>query len=98
MGVMHRVRQIEFLLTEKKNIKNEKGRGVTLVINKYRLNTIVKRQIYAECAEFRLTCTLRGLIQQVEQSNTNLIRSQDQRRSYHNLMQINAKGRPAKRG
>src|SRR5205823_1868232 len=71
-------------------------------------HTIVKRQIYGECAalgrklatlaaEYHLThvaATLQGLIHQVEQSNTNLI---NQDHDIRNPMQINAKGRPAKR-
>ena len=71
---------------------------------------IEKRQIYGECAalgrklatlasEFNLThvaSTLRGLIQEVELSNTNPINIEDQE-MICNPLQVNAKGRPAKR-
>ncbi|CAB4437939.1 unnamed protein product [Rhizophagus irregularis] len=70
---------------------------------------INKRQIYGECAalgrklaslasEFNLThiaATLRGLIQEVELSN-NPVNKQDQE-MIRNPLQVNAKGRPAKR-
>ena len=73
-------------------------------------HTIAKRQIYGECAalgrklaslaaEFNLThvaATLQGLIQQVEQSNTNFIDNQTQDMIL-NPLQANVKGRPTKR-
>ncbi|RGB33576.1 hypothetical protein C1646_815951 [Rhizophagus diaphanus] len=66
--------------------------------------------IYGECAalgrklaslasEFNLTyiaATLQGLIQEVELSNTNPVNKQDQD-MIRNPLQVNAKGRPAKR-
>ena len=71
---------------------------------------IMKRQIYGECAalgrklaslasEFNLphvSATLRGLIQEVELSNTDPINNQDQE-MIRNPLQVNAKGRPSKR-
>lgn len=71
---------------------------------------IKKRQIYRECSvlgrklaslasELHLThiaATLRGLIQEVELSNTNHVNNQDQE-MVRNPLQVNAKGRPAKR-
>jgi hypothetical protein len=71
---------------------------------------INKQQIYGECAalgrklaslasEFHLrhvAATLRGLIQEAELSTTNSINNKDQD-MIHNPLQVNAKGRPAKR-
>ncbi|CAG8530720.1 3449_t:CDS:2 [Cetraspora pellucida] len=72
--------------------------------------SIMSQQIYGECAalghklaslaaEFRLThivATLQGLIQQVEQANSNFTNSQNQFIIY-NLLQANSRGRPTKR-
>ncbi|CAG8552459.1 15349_t:CDS:2, partial [Cetraspora pellucida] len=71
---------------------------------------ILKQQIYGECAtleqklaalasEFSLThisATLRGLIQQVEQTNSSSLNSLNSN-TIQNPFQVNARGRPAKR-